>query len=78
MSEWVYTLHLVILSDRHGNSCVHAERVQSLNHVKIHLVTGNVFPLMGVIKLTVAGIYSIQYIKLLLEVISPHLELGDS
>lgn len=71
MSEWVYTLHLVILSDQHRNSCVHAERVQALNHVKIHLVTGNVVPLMGNIKVAVAGIYSIQYTQFHWKVIWP-------
>lgn len=33
-SEWVYPFHLVILSDQHGNSCVHAGRVQTSNHTK--------------------------------------------
>lgn len=51
MSEWVYTLHLVILSDQHGNSCVHAERVQASNHAKIHLITGNVVTLVGIMEL---------------------------
>lgn len=51
MSEWVYTLHLVILSDQHGNSCVHAERVQTSNHVEIHLITGNLISLVGIMEL---------------------------
>lgn len=51
MSEWVYTLHLVILFDQHGNSCVHAERVQASNHAKIHLITGNVVTLVGIMEL---------------------------
>lgn len=34
MSEWVYPFHLVILSDQHGSSCVHAGRVQTSNHTK--------------------------------------------
>lgn len=51
MSEWVYTLHLVILSDQHGNSCVRAERVQASNHAKIHLITENVVTLVGIMEL---------------------------
>lgn len=53
MSEWVYTLHLVILSDQHGNSCVRAERVQASNHAKIHLITENVATLVGIMELVV-------------------------
>lgn len=51
MSEWVYTLHLVILSDQHGNSCVRGERVQSSNHAKIHLITENMVTLVGIMEL---------------------------
>lgn len=51
MSEWVYTLHLVILSNQHGNSCVRGERVQSSNHAKIHLITENMVTLVGIMEL---------------------------
>lgn len=49
MSEWVYAFHLVILCDQHGNGCVHAERAQTRNYNKKHLIAENVVMLVGVI-----------------------------
>lgn len=54
MSEWVYSFHLVIHSAQLGNSCVHAGRVQTNDNIKIHLISENMFTLVGIV--WVAGV----------------------
>lgn len=63
MSEWVYSFHLVIHSAQLGNSCVHAGRVQTSDNIKIHLISENMFTLVGIVWVAGVGFYHMQRIE---------------
>lgn len=67
MSEWVYSFHLVIHSAQLGNSCVHAGRVQTSDNIKIHLISENMFALVGIVWVAGVGFYHMQCIEFLFD-----------